>query len=59
MIIIISLAIYPYRLGRYRSIHFLTSYTENGSRKNHQEAPTKQFPKVSILKPMRKIDEIH
>jgi len=36
---------------------FFNILYRNGSCKNHQEAPAEQLPKVSILKPMRKLDD--
>lgn len=36
---------------------FFNILYRNGIRKKHQEAPPEQFPKVSILKPMRKLDD--
>ena len=57
MIIIIPLAILSISFVVLSLYTFFNILYRNGSRKNHQEAPTEQFPLVSILKPIRKLDD--
>ena len=57
MIIIIPLAILSISFVVLSLYTFFNILYRNGSRKNHQEAPSKQFPLVSILKPIRKLDD--
>lgn len=57
MITIITLAILSISFVVLSLYTFLNILYRNGSHKNQQEYPVKQFPKVSILRPMRKIDD--
>jgi ceramide glucosyltransferase len=57
IIIIISLAILSISFGVLSLYTFFNILYRNGSRKKQEEHHAKPFPKVSILKPLRKIDD--
>ncbi|UCH92393.1 MAG: glycosyltransferase [Candidatus Aminicenantes bacterium] len=57
MILIIPLTILSISFVTLSLYTFFTIKYRNGGRPNQEEHPGKPFPKVSILKPMRKIDD--
>lgn len=57
MIIIITLTILAISFVVLSLYTFFNILYRNGSKKSREEHPVKQFPKVSIMKPLRKIDD--